>query len=81
MSCFFAHIWNLALPYLPKEVVDDYNAASKKLGGMAMDAGGWEKGKENKVLRYSIPQGGKIIEYEISQLAPPSGSCAKNYCR
>jgi hypothetical protein len=79
MSCLFAHIWNLALPYLPKVIVDDYEAASRKLGGTKMDAGAWENQTQLGVLKYKLPVGDEFQEREVSVLAPPQGQYAKNY--
>ena len=62
MSCFFAHVWNLGAKVLPKEVLDDFEEASKRLSGMKMDAG--QFGRGDGVLRYSMNIGGREVKFE-----------------
>jgi len=79
ISCTFAHAWNKAHEFLPQEARDDYVEAIGRLGGLGMDAG--TMGQGEAVLKYKIVQKGVEVEYETSSLAPPSGACARNYCR
>ncbi|PVH75436.1 hypothetical protein DL98DRAFT_593183 [Cadophora sp. DSE1049] len=80
-SCWLAHGWNLAQPYFPEEVVDDYNKVTAAVGGVGMDAGRWSKGKDNTVLRYIVPEGEADYLYETSDLAPPCANFSKNYVK
>lgn len=79
ISCYFAHIWTLIVQILPEEVRADYAETIEKLNGIHMDAGA--QGESDRVLKYKLVEGGIEVEYETATLAPPSGSCAKNYSR
>lgn len=79
ISCYFAHIWTLIMEILPEEVRADYAEAVKQLGGIHMDGGA--RGQGNGVLKYKMVGKGVEVEYETAILAPPSGTCAKNYSR
>lgn len=56
ISCMFAYIWQEGLKVLPQGVIDDYEAASEKLGGIRIDAGMMGKGEPS--LRFRMAYDG-----------------------
>lgn len=79
--CWLTQGWNLAQPYFPKEVVEDYNKVRTAVGGVGMGAGQWARGKDNTVPRYIIPEEEADYLYETSDLAPPCANLSKNYVK
>ncbi|KAH6717347.1 hypothetical protein BKA61DRAFT_432922, partial [Leptodontidium sp. MPI-SDFR-AT-0119] len=77
ISCIFAHSWQNALKVLPPEVINDFEEASQKLGGLQMDGGAFGTGEG--ALRYTIEREGIVTYPVVSPLAPPSGTVATNY--
>ena len=80
-SSSLAHGWNLALPYFPSEVVEDYKKVTAAVGGVGMDAGRWAKGKHTTVLRYIVPEQDADYLYETSNLPPPCANFGRNYVK
>lgn len=74
ITCVHTHVWNKLEPLIPSVILEDFEAAKVKLGGLTLDAGTRNK---DEALKYTIR--GDNTEYTVSRNAPPSGVAALNY--
>ncbi len=77
-SSAYALFWNMLRNSVPDSLIKDTNMIMERNGLPRMDSN--LKGT-NPACRYKVETDGRVFDFTIRELAPPSGLCAANYSR